>query len=262
MFLSLQVPTRITYACRRGGTFDWLRRTLEDPAQEQWAMLVRHSGLHDLLDIQWTGVDSTLVTAFAERWQPATNSFLLPMGEMTITLHDIACMTGLRLDGRECSRMYDLDTLRGHLILRYSFSEADLKSFGRHGGFPMGTFTMRLEQMMARDAPDYDAIAAGWLAVLLTSTLFIDKSTRVKMAVVPLLLAPLEVAGFSWPAAILSCLYRGLGEGTRMYAKKIDGATYLLQVRSGDTFAKACIISSVRNVIISIVPVSLPISCH
>ena len=115
MFLSLQVPTRITYACRRGATFDWLRTRLQDPTQEQWTMLVRHTGLHRLLDIQWAGVDSTLVTAFAERWQPATNSFLLPWGDMTITLHDIACMTGLRLDGRECSRVGDIESLRGQL---------------------------------------------------------------------------------------------------------------------------------------------------
>ena len=34
-------------------------------------------------------IDSTLISAFVERWQPDTNTFTCPGGEMTIMLHDV-----------------------------------------------------------------------------------------------------------------------------------------------------------------------------
>ena len=85
---------------------------------------------------------------------------------------------------------------------------------------------------MAADQPDVNSIAAGWLAILLISTVFIDKSTRVKTSVLPLLYQPGHASEFSWASSILACLYRGMGKGTRMFAATSDGATYLLQVFS------------------------------
>ena len=40
-----------------------------------------------------------VVSALVERWRPETNSFWLPNGETTITLEDVAYITGLSVTG-------------------------------------------------------------------------------------------------------------------------------------------------------------------
>ncbi|CAI0400627.1 unnamed protein product [Linum tenue] len=40
-------------------------------------------------------IDHDLPTAMTERWRPETHTFHLPEGEMTITLKDVAILTGL-----------------------------------------------------------------------------------------------------------------------------------------------------------------------
>ncbi|CAI0547695.1 unnamed protein product [Linum tenue] len=44
-------------------------------------------------------IDNDLLTAMAERWRPETHTFHLPEGEMTITLKDVAILTGLPISG-------------------------------------------------------------------------------------------------------------------------------------------------------------------
>ncbi|CAN0846935.1 Protein MAINTENANCE OF MERISTEMS [Linum grandiflorum] len=48
---------------------------------------------------------------FIERWQPDTNSFHLPFGEMTITLHDVRYILHVLTDGK-CLRDGDQAGLR------------------------------------------------------------------------------------------------------------------------------------------------------
>ncbi|CAN0876836.1 Protein MAIN-LIKE 2 [Linum grandiflorum] len=36
-----------------------------------------------------TSLDTPLLQAFIERWQPDTNTFHMPFGEMTVMLHDV-----------------------------------------------------------------------------------------------------------------------------------------------------------------------------
>ena len=43
--------------------------------------------------------DSALIAALVERWRRETNTFHLPVGEMTITLEDVALLLGLAIDG-------------------------------------------------------------------------------------------------------------------------------------------------------------------
>jgi len=46
-----------------------------------------------------------LVCAMAERWHEETNNFHLPVGEMTITLDDVACLLDIPIAGRLMRRM-------------------------------------------------------------------------------------------------------------------------------------------------------------
>ncbi|KAE8817416.1 Serine/threonine-protein phosphatase 7 long form-like protein [Hordeum vulgare] len=45
-------------------------------------------------------LNTTALTALTDRWRPETHSFHLPLGEMSITLEDIAMISGLPIEGR------------------------------------------------------------------------------------------------------------------------------------------------------------------
>ncbi|CAN0913241.1 Protein MAIN-LIKE 2 [Linum grandiflorum] len=53
------------------------------------ASFVQSSGLYHLGTCMTAPLDTPLLQAFIERWQPDTNTFHMPFGEMTVTLHDV-----------------------------------------------------------------------------------------------------------------------------------------------------------------------------
>ena len=52
------------------------------------------------------------ITALTDRWRPETHSFHLRTGEMTVTLQDIAMITGLPIDGNPLCMSTDSDGWR------------------------------------------------------------------------------------------------------------------------------------------------------
>ena len=50
--------------------------------------------------IGYIPIDGILITALQERWRKETHTFHMPHGEMTITLEDVSCLLGLRVDGK------------------------------------------------------------------------------------------------------------------------------------------------------------------
>ncbi|KAK2401798.1 protein MAIN-LIKE [Trifolium repens] len=58
------------------------------------------TGLEPLTRTSYSIIDHGLMTAFAERWYPETNTFHLPIGEVAITLDDIQCLLHLPITGR------------------------------------------------------------------------------------------------------------------------------------------------------------------
>ena len=72
---------------------------------DQWKLtaeqieLVGKAGFHYLRMIPAINFDSALIAALVERWRRETNTFHLPVGEMTITLEDVALLLGLAIDG-------------------------------------------------------------------------------------------------------------------------------------------------------------------
>ena len=61
------------------------------------------SGLSPLCDILYEYPDIGLILGFVERWHPETNTFHLPIGEMTITLDDVWSLLHLPIIGQFCS---------------------------------------------------------------------------------------------------------------------------------------------------------------
>ncbi|XP_055959580.1 uncharacterized protein LOC126655605 [Mercurialis annua] len=72
----------------RHGALKKLRQWYET-ASEEVKVLIDGTEISHLPFIMFDHLDIPLLSAFVERWQPDTNSFHMPFGEMTITLHDV-----------------------------------------------------------------------------------------------------------------------------------------------------------------------------
>ena len=60
-------------------------------------------GLSPLCDILYEYLDVGLILGFVERWHPETNTFHLPICEMTITLDDVWSLLHFPITGQFCS---------------------------------------------------------------------------------------------------------------------------------------------------------------
>ncbi|XP_050215989.1 serine/threonine-protein phosphatase 7 long form homolog isoform X1 [Mercurialis annua] len=60
---------------------------------------VVRTGLSGFIEMRQYQVDMSLVTSLVERWRPETHTFMLPEGECTVTLQNVAILTGLPVDG-------------------------------------------------------------------------------------------------------------------------------------------------------------------
>jgi len=76
--------------------------TLPQPdAQNEWFWSeVNMSGLTPLLTSGYENISLGFICAMSERWHEETSSFHLPVGVMTITLDDVACLLGIPITGR------------------------------------------------------------------------------------------------------------------------------------------------------------------
>src|SRR3954465_12699573 len=73
--------------------------SLFKPTAEWFNDAVRGSGLSGLCMTGYTTISHGMQGAFVERWHRETSSFHLPVGEMTITLHDVHCLLHLPIGG-------------------------------------------------------------------------------------------------------------------------------------------------------------------
>ncbi|KAH9331924.1 hypothetical protein KI387_004032, partial [Taxus chinensis] len=64
----------------------------------QWA-IIREVGLDRVQRYRVVDRDHSLMVALIERWDPTTNVFHLPTGQMTITLEDVYCILRLPIVG-------------------------------------------------------------------------------------------------------------------------------------------------------------------
>ena len=89
-----------------------------------WRMDIRirpyvvRTGFYGVYRLCHIMIDWPLITCLVERWRPETHTFHVPVGEMTITLQDVAIILGLRIDGPAITRtcVFDVAELCAELL--------------------------------------------------------------------------------------------------------------------------------------------------
>ena len=181
-----------------------------------WYPLAQQTGLTALTDLYWDGVDHSYIEALVERWNPLKNAFEFPLGDITITLHDVLCLFGLPIEGHACVLPVDAPVLDRVTVAGM---------FGWDAAVAAGAVTSvatRKPMMLARVTEWMGAgeeveeqrrplIASAMLAQLLTGTLFIDKSgTDIRHEVLAMVLDLERVGTYTWGAGLLALVYRSV----------------------------------------------------
>ncbi|CAI0420235.1 unnamed protein product [Linum tenue] len=188
------------------------------------AALVERTGLRKLLDCSIQHLDGPLLVAFVERWQPDTNTFHMPFGEMTITLHDVAVLLGIPVGedmvvGNESVKAQLCEMLRVEQLNERS--KPSLKS----GGLVCVEAMQQVGRFRERDSE-----VRMFLTCLLGTTLFVDRSgDRAQVWPLQFLGDTRRVRKYSWGSATLAYLYRQLGMASRADCKGMGGYLTLLQ---------------------------------
>ncbi|KAL8499009.1 hypothetical protein ACS0TY_022099 [Phlomoides rotata] len=171
---------------------------------EQQIELVKKSGFEHLRLIQPITLDRSLISALVERWRKETNTFHMTIGEVTVSLEDVAYLLGLPIDGKPVTGV----TGRVKLTwLRTMFSSCP------------------------KDASSEDVVfhTRAYLLYLVGSTIFSTADNQVPAMYLQLFGNFDEAGNYAWGAAALSFLYRALGNAAFKSQKSINGCLTMLQ---------------------------------
>ena len=174
-------------------------------------------------------IDWQLITCLVERWWPETQTFHVPDGEMTITLHDVAIILGLRIDGPIVMGTCALDVAELCRELLGVTPPVDaLKG---------SVISIRwLCDQLSTPAPDADEVTLerstrGFILALMGSFLFANKKgVHVHMCFLPLLRDLTHTTTYSWDGAVLAHTYRELCRVSLDRRCDISGCITLIQV--------------------------------
>ncbi|XP_020418645.1 protein MAIN-LIKE 2 isoform X1 [Prunus persica] len=198
---------------------------------EQWKLtakqieLVEKAGFGYFRTIPTISLDNSLISALVERWRRETNTFHLPVGEMTITLEDVVLLLGLPVDGKPVMGVTRTpgkvcENLLGKV-------PEDL-----NGGMVKLTWLKECFSKCPEDAPveETERHTRAYLLYLVGCTIFSTTTgNKVSVMYLPLFEKFDEAGKFAWGAAALAFLYRALGNASLKSQSTISGSLTLLQ---------------------------------
>ncbi|KAL4381882.1 hypothetical protein AHAS_Ahas04G0177900 [Arachis hypogaea] len=170
-----------------------------------------------------------LLYALVERWRPETHMFVMPVGEVIVTMEDVLHIFGLPIDKEVVSDW--IDSSHDFLVTQ---------SFAIFGSEPQANSSSKsyINLSWVRHIRDTQSLDT-WESViryvrchifcLLSTTLFADKSTAYAHAkYLPLLQNFDQIGNNSWGSICLAHLYRSLCRASWYDCKEMDGPLNLL----------------------------------
>ena len=193
------------------------------------------AGLDHIPSTIYEYVDQALISAFIERWQPETNTFHLPFGEMTITLHDVYILMGLSIAGKSMGIPL-AERIKGKKDPLAKKVASAKKFFQVECDSTTVSRTLLKTKCESGDlAPEVSA--SGYLLYLLGSCLFPDKSQdKIPLANIDYVRKLETVGDWAWGAGLLASVYRVLGTSTRADCKQISTCYTLILVSFSFSF--------------------------
>ena len=256
VFLLLQIrKTRKVKVINHGAKVAGL---LRPPHNQVWFWdPVRASGLHDLIYTGYANVPHALLLTLCERWHTETSSFHLSVGEMSITLDDVACLMHIPIEGRmldhrkKVSQVIGVDLMVAYLGVAKNVAVSNCKDqYGAYISYKALkelyedhlSVAMRLadaqtvQEIQERDRRR-DACVRSFLLYLVGCVLFGDKSNkRIELIYLQTMDDYDTMRDYSWGGMSLAYLYHCLSEVSLPKGKALGGSTTLLMVINCVTF--------------------------
>ena len=209
--------------CRHKFLRDWKFEDRVRPYIEQ-------SGFYTFHRVGYIKLDWPLITVLEERWRLETHTFHMSVGEMTLTLQDVAILFGLRVHGLPITGTMDIDW---HALCEELLGVRPTETDIRGASIRVCFITTHFSHLPpgVSDEVTLQRHARAYLLLLLGNSLFQDKKgLRVQLAILPMLRNFHETAQYSWGSATLACLYRELCRVSLDSTETIAGPLQLLQV--------------------------------
>ncbi|KAL5794267.1 hypothetical protein ACOSP7_002861 [Xanthoceras sorbifolium] len=190
--------------------------------------LVERAGFGYLRKIPAISLDNPLISALVERWRRETNTFHFTVGEMTVTLQDVALMLGLAIDGKPVIGI--THTTCSSVCGKYLGRVPD--SNYASGGMVKLSWLKEFFSNCPEDASseEVEQHTRAYLLYLVGSTIFSTTTgNKVPVMYLPLFEDFEEAGTYAWGAASLSFLYRALGNASVKSQSTICGCLTLLQ---------------------------------
>jgi hypothetical protein len=209
------------------------------------------SGLRPLLLTGYESISHGLVCALAERWHEETSSFHLPIGEMTVTLDDVACLLDIPIAGRlikedDLSHDQGVELMVNELL--FPMQEAVEQVSNNSGAHVTITVLKeryeqllnRCNQLVREDLSEEEeeeqsriqpACVKAFLLLLLGYTLFAGKNSKTINLLWLLAIRNLDELGeWSWGGMGLAFLYEQLSLTSSSHVGAVGGYMSLLVV--------------------------------
>ena len=177
---------------------------------ERYTEYIRKTGLLPFVNLVARGMpkfNPCLITALVDRWRPETHTFHLPCGEMTVTLQDVAMITGLPIRGDPICLSTNTDGWRG---LMTSFLGMEPEIPNRSAGAPFGWIAKNFGTCppgLDERSEGVQQHARAYLWYVLSRALFSDGGGSNAPFMWLQLLAVWD-SKLSWGSAALAFLYR------------------------------------------------------
>ncbi|KAF4390623.1 hypothetical protein G4B88_015513 [Cannabis sativa] len=201
---------------------------------DQWALtrkqleFVEKAGFGYLKLIPAISLDNPLISALVERWRRETNAFHLNVGEMTVTLKDVALLLGLAIDGEP---VIGTTYTTCQFVCEKYLGKAPESGY-TSGGMVKLSWLKEFFSRCPEDAPleIIERHTRAYLLYLVGSTIFSTTTgNKVPVMYLPLFENFEQCGRYAWGAAALSFLYRALGNASLRSQSTISGCLTLLQ---------------------------------